>query len=60
MGQDALVGVPLTVTDLEDVDGISISYTDTIRYSRHFWLIFWLVVCSRLLTFAHLLLVTGR
>lgn len=33
MGQDALVGVPLTVTDLDDGlgDGISILYTDTIR-----------------------------
>lgn len=31
MGQDATTGDPLTVTDLTDVDGISIAYTDTVR-----------------------------
>lgn len=31
MGQDAETGVPLTVTDLTDVDGVSIQYTDTTR-----------------------------
>ena len=31
MGQDALTGVPLVVTDLADGNGISIAYTDTVR-----------------------------